>query len=121
MTTHQCPIGLYEDGKGSKKYCALRHKKGNYILKDRMNAELPIIRNCDECYANILSPTPVYTIDRAEIQNIGAKYMRMEFTTESYDTALETAKEHISIAENKNMPRLKLENTTDRYFRRGVM
>lgn len=121
MTTHQCPAGLYEGNKGSEKYCVLRHKSGNYILKDRTNAEFPVIRNCNECYALILNSAPIYVTDRAEIQNIGAKYMRMEFTTEYYEEVLQIAKEHISITESKNTPKLKPDNTTGGHFRRGVM
>ncbi len=118
MTTNQCPAGLYEAKKGREKFCALRHKRGNYMLKDRTGAELPIIRNCDECYALILSPFPMYAGGR-DITDIGAKYLRMEFTTEDHDTAFKTAREYISMAENKSTrPE---PDKAGGHFHRGVM
>ncbi len=120
MTTHQCPPGLYEAHKGSKKYCSLRHKKANYILKDRKNIKFPIIRDCNECIGLILNSSPIYAINKRDVLDIGAGFMRMEFTTENYDQALSIAKEHISVAKGYP-PSLVLENTTGGHFHRGVM
>ncbi len=120
MTTHQCPIGLYEGHKGSGRYCSLRHKKADYYIKDRKNAEFPIIRDCNECLAFILNSAPVYSINKKEILHIGVGYMRMEFTTEDYDTTYDIAKEHIKIAKGEP-PSLSPKNTTGGHFSRGVM
>lgn len=120
MTTHQCPIGLYEAHKGSGKYCSLRHKNADYILKDRKNAEFPIIRDCNECIALILNSAPIYAVNKRDVLKIGAGFMRMELTTEDYDTAYRIALEHISAAEG-NAPSHAPENTTGGHFHRGVM
>lgn len=125
MTTHQCPVGLYEGEKGCKKYCRLKGKDADYKLIDRTKTEFPVIRDCNECVAFILNSAPTYIADRAnDILKIGAGFMRMEFTVEDYDTTLAVAKEHINIIEKGNPPsdiRNIVGDVTAGHFSRGVL
>ncbi len=125
MTTHQCPVGLYEGEKGSKKYCKLRNKEANYRLMDRTKREFPIIRDCNECIAFVLNSAPMYVLNRAEdIIKIGAGYTAMEFTVESYDETFAIATEHINVIEKGNRPsdiKKFTGETTGGHFNRGVL
>lgn len=125
MTTHQCPAGLYEGEKGSKKYCKLRDKTAEYKLVDRTKAEFPVIRDCNECIALILNSAPVYVINRPEeILKTGAGFMRMEFTVEEYDETLAVVKEHIDIIEKGMKPsgvKVIKGEATGGHFNRGVL
>ena len=125
MTTHQCPVGLYDGEKGGKKYCKCKDKDAKYTLVDRTKTEFPIVRDCNECVAFILNSAPTYVIDKPkEILKIGAGYMELEFTIEDYDTTLAVAKEHINIIENGNEPsdiKNIVGSVTGGHFNRGVL
>lgn len=125
MTTHQCPIGLYDGEKGRGKYCKLRNKDADYRLIDRTKTEFPIIRDCNECIAFILNSAPIYVLNRAqEIIKIGAGYIAMEFTVESYEETFAIAMEHINVIEKGNRPSDIKEftgETTGGHFNRGVL
>lgn len=125
MTTHQCPVGLYEGEKGNNKYCRCRNKEADYKLIDRTKAEFPVIRDCNECVAFILNSAPIYVVNKVdEIVKIGAGFMRMEFTTENYDETLAIAKEHINVIEKGNVPsdiKNLVGEVTGGHFNRGVL
>lgn len=125
MTTHQCPVGLYEGEKGNKKYCKCKDKNAKYTLLDRTKTVFPIIRDCNECVAFILNSAPTYVIDKPkEILKIGVGYMSLEFTIEDYDTTLAVAKEHINIIEKGNEPsdiKNIIGSVTGGHFNRGVL
>lgn len=125
MTTHQCPVGLYEGEKGNEKYCKLRNKEADYRLVDRTKTEFPIIRDCNECAAFILNSAPIYILNKAdEILKTGAGFMRMEFTVENYDEVFVIAAEHINVLE-KGMKPKDIKNVTGEitggHFNRGVL
>lgn len=125
MTTHQCPIGLYEGEKGSSKYCKCRAKEAVYSLIDRTQTKFPVIRDCNECVAFILNSAPIYILNKAkEVMKIGAGFMRMEFTVENYAETLAIAKEHINVIEKRNgLSDIKkfTGETTGGHFNRGVL
>lgn len=125
MTTHQCPVGLYEGKKNGGKYCKCRNKEADYRLIDRTKAEFPVIRDCNECVAFILNSAPVYVINKIdEIIKIGAGFMRMEFTIENYDETFAVAKEYINVMEKGNKPsdiKNIIGETTGGHFHRGVL
>ncbi len=125
MTTHQCPVGLYEGEKSSKKYCKLKNKEADYRLIDRTKAEFPVIRDCNECVAFILNSAPLYILNKAdEILEIGAGFMRMEFTVENYDETFAIAREHINVLEKGMKPKDIKHITgeiTGGHFNRGVL
>ncbi len=82
MITHQCPVGIYCADKKRNKYCSLKGSKGDYRLKDRMGQEYKVERNCDECFAKIMSPV-VNALDfKDKLKNMGAKFLRLVFTVE---------------------------------------
>lgn len=125
MTTHQCPIGIYEADKKGNKYCALRHKQADYKLIDRTKTEFPVIRDCNECVAFILNSAPLYVLNKSkELLKTGAGYMRLEFTTEDYSQTLAIAREHIAVIE-KGEPHSNIKDytgeTTGGHFNRGVL
>lgn len=125
MTTHQCPVGLYEGEKGNEKYCKMRNKEADYSLIDRTKREFPVIRDCNECVAFILNSAPLYILNKAdEILKTGAGFMRMEFTVENYDDTFAIAKEHINVLE-KGMKPKDIKNITGEvtggHFNRGVL
>lgn len=125
MTTHQCPVGLYEGEKKGNKYCRCRNKEADYKLIDRTKTEFPVIRDCNECVAFILNSAPVYVVNKAdEIIKTGAGFMRMEFTVEGYNETLAIAKEHINVIEKRNMPSDMKDfvvEFTGGHFSRGVL
>lgn len=85
MTTHQCPVGLYDGNKKSGKYCSQKDSTDSYYLTDRTNTRFPVIRNCNGCYAQILNSSPIAVTNRiAEILNIKAGFYTLEMTIEDY-------------------------------------
>lgn len=116
MSTHQCPIGLYDSEKKGR-FCSKRNKHPDYYLTDRKNAKFPIITHCDSCTAFILNSAPICVLNRLkEIEELGAEYMRIELTTEAKNEADNILKGYI----NKQNIVLNTETTNGHYFR-GVL
>lgn len=115
MTTHQCPVGLYAGNKKDCKFCKYKNSQDIYFLKDRKNAEFPIIRDCVNCIAYILNSAPIHTLDKInDINSIGAGYHRLEFTCEDYWQTLNIIN---SYALNE---RIEIQNSTKGHYYRGV-
>ncbi len=115
MTTHQCPVGLYDGDKGSSKYCHLRNSRDTYYLRDSRNAEFPILRNCKECIAYIMNTSPIHTLDKyRDILSIGAGRHRIELSTEDYNTSLEIINKYIDGGS------MSIDNATKGHYYRGV-
>lgn len=105
MTTHQCPVGLYDGKKETGRFCELRHNKDNYYLKDRIKAEFPIQTDCLTCTAAILNSVPLCVLNKFnQIPCIPSKHLRVSFTDENKQTVDDILYSHT---------RLLRHNTTD--------
>ena len=71
MSTHNCPIGLYDANKNGK-YCSKRYPKGKYTLLDRKGMSFPIVTDCENCVAHILNSK----ILDAKVESAKVGYMR---------------------------------------------
>jgi putative protease len=97
MTTHQCPIGLYDGGKESGKFCSRRGNSDKYSLTDRKGISFPVMNCCEGCYAQILNSSPVAVTNRiAEVLNIKAGWYTVELTTENYRDASNIVAAYVS-------------------------
>ena len=86
MSTHNCPIGIY-DGYKTKKYCTKKHHKETYALLDRKNMTFPILTDCDNCIAIIQNCKILDTSSRFdEIKTAPVDSFRLIFTTEGKQT-----------------------------------
>ncbi|MBQ7264858.1 MAG: U32 family peptidase [Firmicutes bacterium] len=103
MTTHQCPIGLYEGQKQRGKYCSRKGSKGKYELLSLTQNKYPVVRNCEECFAMILSDKPLYMLNNAEkLKKISI--FGLNFTTENKKETFDIIKEHIAVLKEGKMP-----------------
>ena len=60
------------------------HKSETIFIKDRRSESMPVKNRCDFCYNSIYNAKPISTLGIAkEIKNIGAKSIRLMFTTEN--------------------------------------
>lgn len=115
MTTHQCPVGLYDGNKGKNKYCKYRNSQDSYYLKDRKNIKFPLLRDCEGCIAYILNSAPIHTLDKwKDITSTGAGFMRLELTCEDYNTTLNIINSYI------NGTALEIRSSTKGHYYRGV-
>ncbi len=91
MLTHQCPIGLYDGGKTSGKFCSLARKnKDNYYLLDRKNVKFPLITDCKNCVCQILNANSIFLLNKMrDIKNCNATFLRLNFTTEDKDETID--------------------------------
>lgn len=112
MTTHQCPVGLYDSRKNGR-HCSNFGKSRGYELKDRKNAIFPVMTHCDSCTAFILNNAPLYL---PQDKKIYTEYKRLDFTTESKE---ETKNIITSLVEGKE-PVFSSGTTKGHYFR-GVL
>ena len=80
--TALCPVGIYAANKTEKKHCSLDRKSGYYLF-DRTKANLPIITNCEECYAEIFADKPINLIKQLESGELLGGGLRVDFVTES--------------------------------------
>lgn len=98
MTTHQCPVGLYDGKKETGRFCELRHNKDSYYLKDRMKAEFPIQTDCLTCTAAILNSVPLCVLNKFnQIPLLPSKYLRISFTDENEQTVDDILYSHIRL------------------------
>ncbi|MCD3244579.1 U32 family peptidase [Clostridium botulinum C] len=115
MVSEYCPIGSVFGGKDSKKSCSGECLKGDYILKDRMNAEMQI-KTDKYCRSHIYNSTPINLIANLdEIKAANINIFRLEFLSEDYD-------ETLNILESFKNQRFKgdFKNYTRGHFKRGV-
>ncbi len=115
MTTHQCPVGLYEGNKGRDKYCKNKGSNDSYYIIDRKNTKFPIVRDCQSCIAYILNSAPIHTLNKySEIKAIGCGYHRIELTTEDYASALNIINSYIKGSA------FEIKGSTGGHYYRGV-
>ena len=115
MTTHQCPVGLYEGKKGNGKYCSKRFSKDSYYISDSKKINFPILRDCEGCIAYVLNSVPIHTLDKYnDILSIGAGYHRIELTTEDYSTSLNIINSYVTKGS------FEIEASTKGHYYRGV-
>ncbi len=101
MTTHQCPIGLYDAGKKEGMFCKLKNNKDNYYLRDRMGALFPIQKNCQMCVTSILNCVPLCLLNQFnEIMSISTKYLRIILTDEDKKTIDDLLYSHIKLLDD---------------------
>lgn len=129
MTTHQCPVGNFDSTKESGMYCKLKGNSSNYKLIDRKNYEFPIITDCANCTAEILSSQPIFILSSIkEILQLNTKYLRLIFTTESAEETKEIISAYIESVLNKNIStdtkkiinKMQNKGYTNGHFNRGV-
>jgi len=84
MSTHNCPIGLYDTKDKRGKFCSRRHLQGDYVLRDKIGVDFPILTDCDHCTAHILNSTTLNTAPKFNaLKSTGASSFRLIFTTEN--------------------------------------
>ncbi len=121
MTTQQCPVGVHMAKKDNTKYCKLRNTHPDCTLKDRKNAEFPVITMCESCAALILNSAPIYVADKWEdIAPLGCENVRLIFTTETNDEMLKTINYHKDLLTGTK-EKVKRNNVTGGHFYRGVL
>ena len=102
MTTHQCPVGLYDAKKETGMFCGLKYNKNNYYIKDRMNVGFPIQTNCLTCTAAILNSVPLCVLNKFnEILCLPSKYLRVALTDENEQTANDILYSHTKLLTDK--------------------
>ena len=91
MTTALCPVGIYAAEKDEGRFCRLKGRAGGFALKDRMGALLPVVTDCAECHARILSDRPLYMLDKPDRlrELLCAGAFRLDFTVEPPETVSE--------------------------------
>lgn len=130
MTTHQCPVGLYDGNKKEKRYCSLKNNKDIYYLKDKKNILFPVITDCNSCTAFILNNSPIFILNKYnEFNNLNTKYLRLLFTDENAEEINKITYSYLKIfKENKTdkitdilISNMKEKGFTNGHFFRGVM
>ncbi|EDS76853.1 protease [Clostridium botulinum C str. Eklund] len=115
MVSEYCLIGCVFGGKDKSKTCDLECLKGEYVLKDRMSAEMEV-RTDKYCRSHIYNAFPVNLIPNLdEIRAIDVDIFRLEFLSESYDETLNILE---SFKNEKFHEDFK--NYTRGHFKRGV-
>jgi len=114
MSTHNCPIGLYDAEKNSE-YCNKKFAKSAYALRDRKGVLFPIATDCGNCIAHILNSKTLNTAARfGEIKNTGTEYLRLIFRDETADEMNGIIESYISMRVDA------VDEATYGHFFRGV-
>ncbi len=126
MTTHQCPIGLFADGKESGMFCKMQHKADNYYLKDEKGAIFPLKADCFNCTTTILNNNPIFILNKlSAFKKIKTQYLRLNFLDENSILIKDIIKAHVDALHNSNFDlnntSLKNFNYTNGYFFRGIL
>ena len=123
MTTHQCPVGLYDAKKETGMFCKLKDTEGNYFIKDRMGVDFPIQRDCLTCTSFILNSVPVCILSKFdELNKINPKYLRITLTNENKSETDDILYSHIKLlSDNTEDKRVKatIENIREKGFTTG--
>lgn len=107
--------------KSAAKYCKLKGTHPDCILKDRKNAEFPVITLCDSCVALIINSAPIYTGDKWEdIAALGCENVRLVFTTENKNEMCDLINQHKALLKGSG-EKIKRKNVTGGHFYRGVL
>lgn len=91
------------------------------FLKDRKGEKFPVICS-DNCSARILNSKPMYMADKwQDIENSGAGFAVLVFTTETERETEDVLTEYIRASEGKNAKSMKENTFTRGHFYRGVL
>lgn len=110
MTYENCPVkaqGMCDKGASSN------------ALTDRMNETFPLL--CTEgCFCVLLNSKPIYMADKIEdLKKTGAKFLRLDFTVESYKECERIVKEYKNALNNeKILPRKENTFTRGHYYKK---
>jgi len=106
MTTHNCPVGLYD-----------KCNKGKYELLDRKNMKFPIVTDCNNCITYILnSKTLDISPKFRELPNI--ENIRLIFTDEDdIETVDNVLSVYSKLLEGKDFSLTNPDNTYGHFFR----
>ncbi len=118
MSTHQCPVG---NGTGNKngRWCSQKGNSDKYFLKDRTGEMMPILTHCRSCTAFILNSKPLYLAHKMqEIKDIGSEFMRLDFTTETYDETQKIMSLYTKALDGEIISPPDFDHTSGHYFRR---
>ena len=121
MSTHNCPIGLYDATKNGK-YCSKRFTMDKYSLLDRKAVQFPILPDCNGCIAYLLNSKILDTANRfQEIKSTGVEYLRLIFRDEDSTAIKGTIEKYERLLSGSvNINNSKHTDSTYGHFFRGV-
>jgi len=123
MSTHNCPIGLY-DAQKEGKFCSKRFHDDKYALLDRKDVQFPVVTDCENCIAYVLNSKTLDTAARfSEIKSTGAKNLRIVFRDETVEDISDTIAMYKNLLNGNYYEADSQSETTDRtygHFFRGV-
>ena len=120
MSTHNCPIGLYDTKAKNGKFCTRRHLPKNYALRDRIGVDFPITTDCNHCTSHILNSKILDTSPKFDaLKSTAAASFRLIFTTEDIDAISETVARYRSVLNDKPF-QSKVNDATYGHYFRGV-
>ena len=121
MSTHNCPIGLYDTKGKSGKFCARRNSAKNYTLRDKIGVNFPILTDCNHCTAHILNSKTLDTAPKfSELKSTGASSFRLIFTIENTADIGKTIERYKSALDGSYSSQAQVENVTYGHYFRGV-
>jgi len=120
MSTHNCPVGLYDTRDKNGKFCIHRHSSKNYVLQDKIGVNFPVLTDCTHCTAHILNSKTLDTAPKfAAIKSTKASSFRLIFTTENADAISKTISRYKNAIDNISIQN-QAENVTYGHYFRGV-
>ncbi len=112
MTTAQCMVKTIRE-------CS--HNREKVSLKDRYGNEFPVQNYCKFCYNRIYNCKPLSLLTKKEeVQKIGAGTIRLDFTIENIQEAIEITEKFISVYRKNSVSEEELEDFTRGHFKRGI-
>lgn len=84
MKNSNCLVGSIYGGLSKHKKCSSPCKNGNFILKDRMGVEFPVVCDSVDCSSSILNSKVIFVPQSVDkIKKSGVNMLRLEFVDES--------------------------------------
>jgi len=123
MSTHNCPIGLYDTKGKAGKFCSSRHLSKDYTLRDKIGVNFPILTDCNHCTAHILNSKILDTAPKfAAIKSTGASSFRLIFTTEDAAAVSKIIDRYINVLNDRPYLQGQVQTTDVTYghYFRGV-
>lgn len=115
MVSEYCMVGSIFGGKTKTKNCNSPCIGNNYILKDRMGIEFPIVLD-KYCRSHILNNKAINLIPNIEeLKAMGAEHFRLDFTKEDYHETIKVLESFKALKINYGF-----ENYTRGHYKRGV-
>lgn len=122
MTTHHCPIGLYDAKNSCSKNLKTKPQKNHtYTISDRTQTKFPLITDCAHCTTYMLNSKTLDTSHRFdEIISTGIEFLRLMFNTEDVSTIKATTTLYCNLLKGEKIVVKKNINATNGHFFRGV-